>query len=140
MKNLTLIIPAKYEADSLPIFLDELKGFECQIIIVLSKEDISTEKSINLKDNIRIIHQKKEGYGRALIDGFNASTTEYSCIINADGSMDPKYLNEMLKECKNKDFIFASRYERPGGGSDDDTIVTLIGNKVFSFMGNVLYN
>ena len=140
MKNLTLIIPAKYEADSLPIFLEELKGFDCQIIIVLSKEDISTEKSINLKDNIQIIHQKKEGYGRALIDGFNASTTEYSCIINADGSMDPKYLNEMLKECKNKDFIFASRYERPGGGSDDDTIVTLIGNKVFSLMGNILYN
>ena len=54
--------------------------------------------------------------------------------------MDPKYLNEMLKECKNKDFIFASRYERPGGGSDDDTIVTLIGNKVFSLMGNILYN
>ena len=59
MKNLTLIIPAKYEADSLPIFLEELKGFDCQIIIVLSKEDISTEKSINLKDNIQIIHQKK---------------------------------------------------------------------------------
>ena len=140
MKNLTLIIPAKHEADSLPIFLDELKGFDCQIIIVLSKEDVDTENAIIIKDNIKIIHQKKEGYGYALIEGFNASTTEYSCIINADGSMDPKYLDEMLKECKHRDFIFASRYERPGGGSDDDTIVTLIGNKIFSLMGNILYN
>ena len=140
MKNLTLIIPAKHEADSLPIFLDELKGFDCQIIIVLSKEDVDTENAIIIKDNIKIVHQKKEGYGYALIEGFNASTTEYSCIINADGSMDPKYLDEMLKECKHRDFIFASRYERPGGGSDDDTIVTLIGNKIFSLMGNILYN
>ena len=97
MKNLTLIIPAKHEADSLPIFLDELKGFDCQIIIVLSKEDVDTENAIIIKDNIKIVHQKKEGYGYALIEGFNASTTEYSCIINADGSMDPKYLDEMLK-------------------------------------------
>tara|TARA_B100001121_G_C18665707_1_gene611212 strand:+ start:449 stop:1117 length:669 start_codon:yes stop_codon:yes gene_type:complete len=140
LKNLTLIIPAKHEADSLPIFLDELKGFDCQIIIVLSKEDVDTENAIIIKDNIKIVHQKKEGYGYALIEGFNASTTEYSCIINADGSMDPKYLDEMLKECKYRDFIFASRYERPGGGSDDDTIVTLIGNKIFSLMGNILYN
>ena len=28
----------------------------------------------------------------------------------------------------------------PGGGSEDDTLVTYIGNKIFSFIGNVLYN
>ena len=140
MKNLTLIIPAKYEEDSLPVFLNELKDFECQIIIVLSKHDNSTETSIKPKDNIRIIHQEKEGYGSALIEGFNSSITEYSCIINADGSMDPKYLIKMLDECKNRDFVFASRYEKPGGGSDDDTIITLFGNKVFSFLGNFIYN
>ena len=68
------------------------------------------------------------------------SKTEYSCIINADGSMDPKYLNSMLENCVTKDFIFASRDEKLGGGSDDDTIITLIGNKIFSFLGNAIFD
>ena len=44
MKNLTLIIPAKYEADSLPIFLDELKlvlkqnNFEVLLEKIVDKE------------------------------------------------------------------------------------------------------
>ena len=44
----------------------------------------------------------------------------------------------MLDLCKTKDFVFASRYIK-GGGSDDDDIVTFIGNKCFSFLGNILF-
>ena len=80
------------------------------------------------------------GYGNALIEGVNSVKTKYFCIINADGAMDPKYLDKMKKLCKNKDFVFASRYQKPGGGSDDDTLVTLIGNYFFTFLGNFLFN
>ena len=54
--------------------------------------------------------------------------------------MDPKYLSEMLSECQNKDLIFGSRYQKPGGGSDDDDLITLVGNYFFTFLGNFLYN
>ena len=84
--------------------------------------------------------QKKRGYGNAIIEGLLSCNTDYSCIINADGSMNPKYLKPMLQECQDKDFIFASRYEKPEGGSDDDTIITFIGNKIFTFLGNILFN
>ena len=140
MNDLTLIIPAKKEAESLPIFLKEIDTLKFKKMIVLQKEDYETKKDLNNFQNIEIYEQMNNGYGNALIEGINNCTTKYCCIINADGSMDPKYLDEMLKECKYRDFIFASRYERPGGGSDDDTIVTLIGNKIFSLMGNILYN
>ena len=55
MQDLTLVIPAKHESESLPIFLKE---------------------------------------------------------INADGSMNPLYLSNMLKKVKNNrlDFLFASKY------------------------------
>ena len=42
MKNLTLIIPTKKETESLPIFLKELKHFNCVKLIVLQKEDLET--------------------------------------------------------------------------------------------------
>ena len=140
MLDLTLIIPAKNEVESLPAFLKEIKNYKCKKFIVLEKEDLETKKAINKIKNIKIIEQMNNGYGNALIEGINSVKTKYCCIINADGAMDPKYLDKMRKLCKNKDFVFASRYQKPGGGSDDDTLITLIGNYFFTFAGNFLFN
>ncbi len=138
MQHLTLLIPANKESESLPIFLSELKNYNFKKLIVLQKEDTETIKSISQFKEIDILIQKKRGYGNALIEGIEKITTDYFCIINADGSMDPIYLNEMLKNCEENDFVFATRYAK-GGGSDDDNFVTLFGNKFFSFLGNLLF-
>ncbi len=140
MKNLTLIIPAKQEHDSLPIFLKELENFSCHISVILEDNDEQTKNCLNEFKEIEIILQKNKGYGSAIIEGINKCSTEYCCIINADGSMSPKYLKKMLEDCKNNDFIFASRYLKPGGGSEDDTFITFIGNKIFTLIGNILYD
>ena len=139
MQNLTLIIPTKKEAESLPTFLKEIENYNCKKLIVLEKEDIETKKILEEFNNINILEQENNGYGNALIEGINKVETDFCCIINADGSMDPKYLEEMRKSCENKDFIFASRYQKPGGGSDDDNFVTIIGNAFFTFLGNFLF-
>ncbi len=139
MQNLTLIIPTKKEAESLPTFLKEIENYNCKKLIVLEKEDIETKKILEQFNNINIFEQKSNGYGNALIEGINNVDTDFCCIINADGSMDPKYLEEMRKACENKDLIFASRYQKPGGGSDDDDFVTIIGNAFFTFLGNFLF-
>ena len=140
MKNLTLIIPTKKEVESLPVFLNEIENFKCEKMIVLQEEDIETKNAISSFNSVEILVQKKNGYGNALIEGINNVKTEYCCIINADGSMDPKYLDEMLNRCQNKDLVFGSRYQKPGGGSDDDDIITLVGNYFFTFVGNLLYS
>ena len=139
MQNLTLIIPTKKEVESLPTFLKEIENYNCKKLIVLEKEDIETKKILEEFNNINILEQKNNGYGNALIEGINNVQTDFCCIINADGSMDPKYLQEMRKLCENKDLIFASRYQKPGGGSDDDDFVTIIGNAIFTFLGNFLF-
>jgi len=139
VKRLTLLIPANKEAESLPFFLKELGDYNFDKLVVLQREDVETIKSISDFKNIKIYKQKNNGYGNALKEGLNQINTKYFCIINADGSMDPKYLDEMLKLCKDKDLVFASRYLK-GGGSDDDDIITYIGNKCFSFIGNFLFN
>ena len=140
MKDLTLIIPSKRESESLPIFLNELKKYKCKKKIFLKKDDFKTINSLKKFKEIEIFKQKKLGYGNALIEGIESTKTKYFCIINADGSMDPKYLNKMLKQCRKLDLVFASRYMMPGGGSEDDTFITLLGNKIFSFLGNFLFN
>ena len=112
----------------MPIFLGELSKYDYKKLIVLQKEDEITINSISKFEDIEILQQSKNGYGNALIEGINQIKTEFFCIINADGSMDPKYLNEMLINCKDNDFVFGSRYLKEGG-SDDDDFITYFGNK-----------
>jgi glycosyltransferase involved in cell wall biosynthesis len=138
MENLTLVIPAKNEKYSLPRVLDEIKNYNCKKLIVLSKSDTETIRSIkNYK--CRIIKQKYNGYGNALIEGINNVSTDFLCIFNADGSFDPKYLKIMLNKTNlNKGFVFASRYMK-GGGSTDDSILTFVGNIIFTFIGKFFF-
>jgi glycosyltransferase involved in cell wall biosynthesis len=99
---------------------------------------LKTIKSINNFD-CNIIKQKSSGYGNAIIEGIKKTKTQYVCIFNADGSFNPKYLNLMLKKAlQGYDFVFASRYLKQGG-SDDDTFLTLIGNKIFTFIGKFFF-
>ncbi len=142
MKDLTLVIPAKFESESLPIFLNNIKNLNVKKKIVLDKHDTETIKSIKEFEEIDILFQEKKGYGSALIEGIKKTDTKYFCIINADGSMEPNDIFKMYDRISTKelDFIFASRYEKPLGGSDDDDIITLIGNYFFTKIGNIFFS
>ena len=139
MKNLTLIIPAKFEKESLPDVLSELSKYNLNIIIILEKTDDETIKSVE-GFNCKIIFQSNKGYGDALILGIKNVETNYFCIFNADGSFDPAEIQGMINllEADNTDLVFGSRYEK-NSSSDDDTVVTLIGNYIFSFLGKILF-
>ena len=138
MKELTLVIPAKHEAECLPTVLKELEKFVCRKIIVIPRSDSNTRNAVKNFD-CKIIIQDSDGFGNALIQGIKEVETNFLCIFNADGSFDPKYLKDMFNELLNNgDFVFNSRYEN-NAGSDDDTFVTYIGNRIFTFLCNSMF-
>ena len=138
MQKINLVIPAKEEIENLKIIINPLLSRKeiNKIILVLHKRN--KNKFIKNK-KLKIIVQKKNGYGSAISEGFKISKSKYSCIFNADGSFNHYDLPKMIKLTKKNDFIFCSRYLN-GAGSDDDNIITLIGNFVFSLMGRILLN
>lgn len=140
MSNLTLIIPAKNESDSLPHVLDELKKYDFNILVILKSDDLKTINSIK-SYNVKIVYQNGIGYGDAITQGLNNCKTEYFSIFNADGSFNPNELNNMLNLSieNNFDLIFGSRYQKDSG-SEDDTIITFIGNYFFTYLGKFLFN
>ncbi len=142
MQDLTLIIPAKFESESLPIFLNEISNLNCKKLVILEKTDNLTIDSIKTFSEVEILYQNKKGYGAALIEGIKNTKTDFFCIINADGSMNPVYIFDMLKKTKenNLDFLFASRYEKNHAGSDDDNLITLVGNFIFTKIGNIFFS
>ena len=139
MSDLTLIIPAKNEKESLPKVLDELHEFNLKKNIILEASDKQTIESIKTY-NCKIIYQDSNGYGDALIKGIDTVETEFFCIFNADGSFNPKELDPMIKKLKldKYDFVFASRYEK-NCGSDDDTFITFMGNYIFTYLGKIFF-
>jgi hypothetical protein len=140
LEKLTLLIPAKYESQSLPIVLRSIEKLNCKKLIVMSNDDFETVESIK-GFKCDILFQKKKGYGNAIIEGINNIKTQYLCIFNADGSFDHNDLEKMysLVLSKNLNFIFATRYFGKNSGSEDDSFITFIGNKIFSFLGNLFF-
>jgi glycosyltransferase involved in cell wall biosynthesis len=139
MHDLTLLIPAKNEAESLPVVLNELQKYNYKIDIILHATDLETIQAIR-KYDVNIVYQTSFGYGDALIHGIKYCKTKYFCIFNADGSFNPLEIKKMHKilQTKKLDFIFASRYQI-GSGSEDDTIITLIGNYIFTYIGKIFF-
>ncbi len=139
MKDLTLVIPAKNEPESLPYVLMELEKLDFNFIIILEKKDYITINAIE-KFRSKIIFQENKGYGDAIILGIKNVKTEYFSIFNADGSFDPYELKAMYNKIKNDslDLLLASRY-KGNASSEDDTFITLIGNKIFTTIGKVFF-
>ena len=139
MNNLTLVIPAKKEKESLPLVLDELKDFNLLKIVVLEVSDKETINSIKDKD-CKIIYQTNKGYGDAILLGIENVSTKYFCIFNADGSFNPIELENMYNKLENgdADIVFASRYGK-NCGSEDDTLITSFGNFFFTKLGRFLF-
>ena len=81
------------------------------------------------------------GYGDALIQGIRSVETDYFCIFNADGSFKPTELEHMynLSKSHGYDLVFGSRYEK-NASSEDDTLITFVGNKFFSLLGKLFFS
>ncbi len=140
MYNLSLVIPAKKEKESLPKVLDELKKYNLKKLVILEPSDIETINSIKNND-CEIIYQTNKGYGDAILLGLKNVKTDFFCIFNADGSFNPNELEMMYNKLTNEnlDMIFASRYEK-NCGTEDDTLITSLGNYIFTLLGNIFFN
>jgi len=139
MKDLTLVIPAKNEPESLPYVLMELEKLNLNFLIVLEKNDYVTINAIE-KFKSNIIFQINKGYGDAILLGIKNVKTKYFSIFNADGSFDPYELEGMYKNIQDNyfDLLLASRYLK-NASSEDDTMVTFIGNKIFTLIGKIFF-
>ena len=133
MNSVDLIIPAKEDEKNIIILLNKLikKKFVNKIIVIIEK---NKRTNFYKKKNVKIINQKKNGYGAAIKDGFKICNAKYACIFNADESFNINDLPKMIKLLKNNDFVFASRYLK-NAGSDDDTFLTWFGNFIFTLLG-----
>ena len=152
MKKAVIVLPTYNEAHNIRTLINQIfdiattiEKWEIHIVVVDSDspdhtgkivEDLYTSNKKKYK-NLHIIHTKKEGLGKAYIEGFQISLEKIKPFVlfemDADLSHDPKKIPEFLNEIeKGADFVIGSRY-RPGGSIPSDWGIH---RKIFSFAAN----
>ena len=143
MTKVSIIIPTLNEEESLNILLNELTKYKEIIDGIIVVDANSNDNTLEVAKNFNckiIIQEKKTGYGDAIIKGVNASSGIYSLVLDGDGSKNPIYIKDLLNKIiqSRSDFVFAERYGK-NAGSKDDTLLTHIGNRIFTNLGKFFF-
>ncbi|TMB64552.1 MAG: glycosyltransferase family 2 protein, partial [Chloroflexi bacterium] len=130
--RVSVVIPARNEAKSLPHVLSKVPRWVHEVILVdgLSVDDTSRVAKLELPA-IRIVEQTGKGKGNALREGFVACTGDVVVALDADGSMDPGEIDRFVKVlAEGYDYVKGSRM-LPGASSSDLTLLRTAGNWMF---------
>lgn len=141
--KISLIIPTKNEEGAIGRVLKEIPKKLIYEIIVIdghSKDNTAKETKAQLRPKKdKFILQKRKGFGNALQQAFKVAHGDVIIIMNGDGSHNPKDLQALTEKIRQGyEYVIASRYA-PGGRSDDDTIIRFIGNRILTWLTNLLH-
>ena len=137
--RVSVVIPARNEAQNLPYVLERIPAWVHEVILVdgLSVDDTVGVARLNFPQ-IRIVHQTGKGKGNALREGFHSATGDVIIALDADGSMDPSEIDRYVELFDiGFDFVKGSRM-LPGGSSEDLTRLRRFGNWVFRTLTNTI--
>ena len=138
MVNLSIVIPARNEEESLPLVLDEVgKALKqlpepCEVIVVNDRSTDNTEIVVKRYPFARLVNNPyTSGKGAALRAGFEAAAGEYIAMMDADFSHNAMDIPALLQEAKkHRGLVVGSRIY---GGSDEYTRVRAFGNVLLTW-------
>ena len=138
--RLSVVIPTLNEARNLPYVLARLPADVHEVIVVDGHSvDDTIAVARQLRPDVRVVLQTRNGKGNALACGFEAATGDIIAMIDADGSADPReiprFVNALLSGA---DFAKGTRFAA-GGGSSDITRLRSLGNRMLGTVVNLCY-
>ena len=139
MPKVSAVIPTLNEVSTIKMVLDSLPKDVVDEVLVIDGH--STDGTVELVKSLgyQVYFEEGNGFGAAFATGAKKATGEIVVFINSDFSHDaadiPKFL-EKIKE--GYDMVMASRYMK-GGGSEDDSLLHYIGNRIITFTVNLVH-
>jgi len=117
--DLSIIIPARYEAANLSLLLPEVRRVLTSLNInfeIIICDELAGEDTIAVvKENSGLLHQPQaQGYGSALQSGFNIAQGIYIVTMDADLSHPAEFLRNLWQYRYKADVLIASRYVEGG--------------------------
>ena len=140
MHKVSVVIPCLNEVGSIEAVLNDIpKDIVEEVLVADGGSTDGTAELVTRLGYKIVTHPKMKGFGADIITGIQESKGDVVIILNADGSQEIKDIQKLLDKIdEGYDLVMASRY-LPGGGSEDDTFLHYIGNKMFTFVCNRLH-
>lgn len=144
MKSISVVIPARNEETTIGKILDDLNGaisgfpqYSFEVIVVIDSADDPTGALARNKGAQVVFNQCGKGKGAALASGFKSAKGDAIIMFDSDGSHNPKDIGIFLAALeKGAGLAIGSRVV---GGSDDQNVIRLFGNAVFTFLFSLLF-
>jgi glycosyltransferase involved in cell wall biosynthesis len=139
-ERVSIVIPARNEAENLPHVLEALpRGLHEVIIVDGHSTDGTIQSALLTRPDVKIVQQTRVGKGNALACGFAELSGDIVVTLDADGSADPGEIPAFVAALSDgTEFAKGTRFDR-GGGSQDITRFRAAGNAMLSRLVNLLF-
>jgi glycosyltransferase involved in cell wall biosynthesis len=140
LPSVSIVLPALNEAKNIPHVFAQIPPEVHEIILV---DGFSVDETVaiarQLRPDVRIVTQTRQGKGNALACGFAVATGEIIAMVDADGSADPGEIPRFVAALlEGADFAKGTRFIE-GGGSADITRLRTLGNYALTALFNACY-
>jgi glycosyltransferase involved in cell wall biosynthesis len=137
MKEVTLLIPTRNEAPSLPKLFDEIDKlpFKPEVLVADYKSTDGT-KEIALERGARLFCIAERGKGSAIREAITYIETPYIITIDADGTYPVSSCETLLSQLRVYDVVLGCRTWLEKGSMSSTNI---FGNFCLSLMASILY-
>jgi glycosyltransferase involved in cell wall biosynthesis len=139
--SVSVVVPALNEARNIPHVFARIPADVYEVVLVdgLSVDD-TVAIARELRPDVRVVAQTRQGKGNALACGFAAATGDIIAMIDADGSADPGEIPRFVAALLDgADFAKGTRFTE-GGGSGDITYLRSFGNYALTTFFNACYS
>ena len=136
----TVVIPTKNESIGVKEVLPkvDLNWADEWFLVDNHSTDGTIEEATKL--GFKVIQQTGKGLSNAYREGVELSHSENILFFHPDGNCKPEYIPKLIKKMDGGDYdiVQISRFGK-NGISEDDTIITAFGNRMFTFLVNVFF-
>lgn len=149
--QLSIVIPAYNEAESLPVLLEQLQtvlktqAFYAEVIFI---NDGSTDRTAEVLDAlledssqyppIRVIHfRRNRGKAEALMAGFAAAIGDIVITMDADLQDDPSEIPKLVETLNNENYDIISGWKYPRKDPLEKRMFSFVFNRVTAFFTGV---
>jgi glycosyltransferase involved in cell wall biosynthesis len=139
LPSVSVVIPALNEAQNLPHVFARIPDVHEVILVDGLSIDDTVAVARELRPDVRVVAQSRQGKGNALACGFAAATGDIIAMVDADGSADPGEIPRFVEALVDgADFAKGTRFAQ-GAGSSDITRLRSAGNYALTAFFNACY-
>ena len=110
-------------------------------IIVCDNNSTDSSRKIAKKNNVKVVVEKRKGYGATLLNGIKKSKSDYLVMLDSDMSYCDKDIPRMLKWLdEGYDFVIGNRFKGENTTNDAFPPLHKNGTKILNLVANILFN